>query len=254
MKQYFFNAHLFPASFDTCPPILCFPTFLSLSLITLINNTARIQSKRYKAAKDTIHEGFFHMLPTLVHCLYRYTDPNVPLPRLKPITMPPASVENFNLEFFMEDEEDRVRYRQMLHRVNLRWNGVATTRDLLSHLVSTKVCPLLDDDDDNIPESLQYTPVNTKREEDPDKKGPALWGPYFWKIFHFVGALQNNDDDVLYMQDVFPSLINSLIPCVICEINYNTYIKPSQFPNAIKNHKEVYKRIHARVTEHVLNN
>ena len=255
MKQYIFNSSLFDSSFEGCPAILCFPTFLSLSLITIINNkTSKMQSQRRKDAKDVIYRGFFHIIPTLVKCLYREVDPTEPLPRLKKNInhLVFSSIENVKLEYLMEEEEDRLKYRQLLDRVNLKWNGVGNRRDLLSHLVSTNVCPLIDDDDDEDDDSLQYTPLNTKRY--PEKKqGPALWGPYFWKIFHFIGNLKNEDDDpdIYYMQDAFIGIINSLVPCPLCEINYNDHIKPSQFSNAIHDHATTYIKIHERVNNHV---
>ena len=207
----------------------------------------------HQEAKNVIYAGFFSIIPTLVKCLYHETDPTEPVPRLKEniseLVYRIPSIENLKLEYFMEEEEDRLKYRQLLHRVNLKWNGVENKRELLSHLVSTKVCPLIENDDEE-PDSLQYTPLNTIRLEKP--QGPLLWGPYFWKIFHFIGKLQYYDEDIIYMQNIIPSLLHVLIPCPECEKNYNTHIKPSTLPNAIINPERLYIEIHDRVTTQCL--
>ena len=257
-QQYVFNAKGFEEDWTGCPAVLCLPTFFALSVVSLINNAHTTRPGAKERAVRQLSDGFLHALSSLVACVFRRAG------RMPPRLLPPEQMAEIilnekegdegklELEHYLRDEEDRKNYRMLLRETNWRWNQVSSDCDLARYLSSIGVCPSSTDDSSPMPwpNSLRYTPLGTNAYR--RKTGPALWGPYYWKIFHLVGEETENaqDDDARYLRDGLPSFLPVLVPCRTCEWNFHRHVKPSTLPLALSEPNTAYKAIHDRVTTH----
>ena len=300
--KYLFNENLFEEKWEKVPPILCFPNYFLFCISTIINQYVMINYKildpdRERAVKILI-TAWFHCLPSLLTVLL--TDNNNNNNSLEEaliivkVLVPPIELERIlweisqsyvtskkkqqhisvnllTLEYYLTTEEGKTKYREILHRTNLRTNNVETLCDLIKYLTAINQCPENGEDKDDIklslPVSLQYTRVSntitiaTNNNNSSSnsrnsnifhyhRQGPAAWGPYYWKIFHAVASC-NDDNDTAYLIDAFPSILPITVPCPSCQMNYFKHIEPSTIPTSITEHQILYSLIHNRVSKHV---
>ena len=287
LKQYLFNARLFykngGAGEGGCPPLLCFPTFFALSVVSLVNNSHTVQSPRQRKAMALSADAFVYILPIL---LRRLVAEQKPFGLLSPTEIRRRmfvegqeeekedegegggsdgprrrSLARLRLEHYLATETEGQRYLALLEETNLKWNRVPSRHDLVQHLLEQGVCrdekeqeeEEQDEEEEEGEEddSLQYTTIGTTAATTrwQGRIGPSLWGPYYWRIFHAIPQ-DGEDEDIRYLVDAMPSLLPFLLPCRLCTDNYHRHIKPSTLPTALDQPVKLYEDIHRLVTAH----
>lgn len=279
-RQYLFNPKLFEENWAQVPAILCFPMYFFLSVSTVLNNYIMISFKTFEKKEEsairTLINGWFHILSPLIFTLIRKATGSyqsniclLPPSRFHDIlwdasqqykaTKKTIPVELLTLEHYIANDDGKQIYQQILNSTNIQINKTERLCDLVKYLTMTGCCPKVDTNDHyiDVPDSLHYTPFTTDTYPNSLRRGPAGWGPYYWKIFHDIVSIPppppTSADECLeytYMLDSFPSILPLTVPCLNCQINYFNNIQPSTIPTSVRDHDDLYSLIHNRVSKH----
>ena len=251
--QYLFDWRLF--ILEKCPNFparLCFPQFYYMSIYSVIIHYNRLH--RIKEQFLTLIEEYFKDLENIVNTIF--PDKHISLitvdEMMRKIKEYHDDTNIFYLEDFIDSEEGRCAYQEALLKESKRYYDKDCITDIVTYLHDRRCC--LDKESTcDLPHSKHYVTLFTNNSLPMKNFGPQIWGPYYWKIFHYLP--ENCDiynEKMLQMLNNFVLIIPVIIPCEECRGNYYVNISPHTLPE-IKSKDEaiaLYDKVHSKVSLH----
>ena len=260
--QYLFDwRSFFTKKYKDYPPIICFPQYFYLCIYSILGfYCSQKDNERINSILRVI-EYFYNDLQCIIDIIFR-DEGKI---HLKPPNEIKASLMNFTkeydikliyLETFIRDDASLSKYQESLLRHSLEFHGLKNVNELILYLYGNNCCSTkeLDSFEDSLPHSKHYVTNGTNCTlhtlTETYGFGPAVWGRFYWKLFHALP--QNCTEDNVLVLDNYVKILPTLIPCDYCRQNYYLKVKPSMIPSITNKDEAIvtYNCIHNLVTKH----